>query len=103
MKKVKGKSDGKRKGFEFFCRTMSKHMAPQKNKVNINTSVGTPQHIVILSSGIDDSYTLSKLTMSVILEKTITQKKALPEIRKVSKMDHGKTYYDHRGFDTHPK
>ena len=39
---------------------MSKKIAPQKNKVNIDTSESTHQQIAPLSTGVDHSYNLSR-------------------------------------------
>ena len=44
---------------------MPKQMAPQKKKFDINPSESTPQHTALLSPGIENSSTLSKLSMSL--------------------------------------
>ena len=58
LRKVLGDIKVNWKTFTSFCRTMSKHMAPQNYKVNIHPSTSTPTHIALLSPGIDGSYCL---------------------------------------------
>ena len=50
-----------------------------------------------------DSSTLSKFSMSLIPDKINPQKNKLSEGRKVTKIDHGGTYYNYRECDSYPK
>ena len=71
---------------------MSEHMIPKMKTVNMYQKATqgstTPDHIELLSPGIDGSYTMLTSTTSMTPEK-ITLKREPPEIIKVPKTGHG--------------
>ena len=77
-------------------------MISKTNTVNMDPGATpretAPKHITPLSPGIDNSSSLLRLEMSVTPDNKIPNKKALPEIRKFLKTDHGKKYLLSKGI-----
>ena len=86
---------------------MSEQMMPKTNTVNIdqkfNPRAKTHKYISILSSGMDDIYSLSRSTISVIPDKMTQNKKALPDIKKFPKNYHWGKLSDPKKLDSHDK
>ena len=65
---------------------MSKYMRPQKQKVKIDPSTTKPDLNEILSSVIDDNFTLLRTAESVTTDNNTIKKNIVPWIRKVRKI-----------------